>query len=71
MNTNKIMRPPAIYATKHRGGVDSYLIAPENVQAFLDYLSWAMRVANWFVNVSVKPYKGRKYNPAFVWVCVG
>lgn len=21
--------------------------------------------------ITVKPYKGRKYNPAFVWVCVG
>ena len=61
----------AIYQTKHRGGVDGYLIAPENVQAFLAYLSWAMCTANWFVNVTVKPYKGRKYNPAFVWVCVG
>ena len=60
-----------IYQTKRHGGVESYLIAPENVQAFLNYLSWAMGVANWFVNVTVKPYKGRKYNPAFVWVCVG
>lgn len=24
-----------------------------------------------FCNITVKPYKGRKYNPAFVWVCVG
>lgn len=61
----------SIYAIKHRGGVDGYLIAPEDTQAFLQYVSWAMQRANWFVNVSVKPYKGRKYNPAFVWVCVG
>lgn len=27
--------------------------------------------ANCFCNITVKPYKGRKYNPAFVWVCVG
>ena len=60
-----------IYQIKHRGGVDSYLINPEDMQAFTAYLSWAMGVANWFVNISVKPYKGRKYNPAFVWVCVG
>ena len=60
-----------IYAVKHRGGVDSYLVSPENTQAFLRYVSWAMQRANWFVNVTVKPYKGRKYNPAFVWVCVG
>lgn len=60
-----------IYQTKRHGGVESYLIAPEDTQAFLAYLSLAMRTANWFVNVSVKPYKGRKYSPAFVWVCVG
>ena len=60
-----------IYATKHSGGVDGYLIDPEDTQAFLNYLSWAMRTANWFVNVTVKPYKGHKYSPAFVWVCVG
>ena len=23
------------------------------------------------MNAGLKPYKGRKYNPAFVWVCVG
>lgn len=28
-------------------------------------------VENCFCNITVKPYKGRKYNPAFVWVCVG
>ena len=60
-----------IYQTKHHGGVDSYLIAHENVQAFLQYVSWAQRVSNRFCNVTVKPYKGRKYNPVFVWVCVG
>lgn len=60
-----------IYATKHNGGTDSYLIAPENLDAFLKYVSWAETKANWFCNVTVKPYKGRKYNPAFVWVCVG
>ena len=60
-----------IYATKHRGGVDSYLINPEDMQAFLQYVSWAQRVSNRFCNVTTKPYKGRKYNPAFIWVCVG
>ena len=60
-----------IYAVKHRGGVDSYLINPEDMQAFMQYVSWAQRVSNRFCNVAVKPYKGRKYNPAFVWVCVG
>ena len=60
-----------IYATKHSGGVDGYLIAPEDTQAFIRFISWAQGVANCFYNVTVKPYKGRKYNPAFVWVCVG
>ena len=60
-----------IYAVKHRGGVDSYLINPEDMQAFMQYVSWAQRVSNRFCNVAVKPYKGRKYNPALVWVCVG
>ena len=60
-----------IYQTKRHGGVESYLVSPENTQAFMQYVSWAQRVSNRFCNVTVKPYKGRKYNPAFVWVCVG
>lgn len=24
-----------------------------------------------YITLGVKPYRGRKYNPAFVWVCVG
>ena len=60
-----------IYQVKHSGGVDSYLVSPENVQAFMQYVSWARQVSNRFCNVTTKPYKGRKYNPAFVWVCVG
>lgn len=60
-----------IYATKRRGGIESYLVSPESVQAFMQYVSWAQRVSNRFCNVTVKPYKGRRYNPAFVWVCVG
>ena len=60
-----------IYQTKHKGGVDSYLIGPEDMRAFMQYVSWAQRVSNRFCNVTVKPYKGCKYNQAFVWVCVG
>ena len=60
-----------IYQVKHSDGVDSYLINPEDMQAFMRYVSWAQQVSNRFCNVTVKPYKGRKYNPAFVWVCVG
>lgn len=47
------------------------LIYQTGVQAFIRYETWAQGVANCFCNITVKPYKGRKYNPAFVWVCVG
>lgn len=60
-----------IYAKKHSGGINSYLISPESVQAFLHYVSWSQSVSNRFCNVIVKPYKGHKYSPAFVWACVG
>lgn len=39
--------------------------------AFIHRVTWAQGVSNCFCNIAVKPYKGRKYNPAFVWVCVG
>lgn len=53
------------------GGASCYLVSPDTVQAFIRYETWAQGVANCFCNITVKPYKGRKYNPAFVWVCVG
>lgn len=52
-------------------GASCYLVSPDTVQAFIRYETWAQGVANCFCNITVKPYKGRKYNPAFVWVCVG
>ena len=60
-----------ICARKRHGGTGCYLIAADNIAAFIRYETWAQGVANCFYNVTVKPYKGRKYNPAFVWVCVG
>ena len=60
-----------VYATKKQGGASCYLVSPENVQAFIARVSWAQGVTGLFCNVAVKPYRGRKYNPAFVWVCVG
>ena len=60
-----------VYAKKKHGGASCYLIAPNNVAAFIRYVTWAQGVANRFDNITVKPYKGRKYNSAFVWVCVG
>lgn len=56
---------------KKHGGASCYLVSPDTVQAFIRYETWAQGVANCFCNITVKPYKGRKYNPAFVWVCVG
>lgn len=47
------------------------LVSPDTVQAFIRRVTWAQGVVNCFCNITVKPYKGRKYNPAFVWVCVG
>lgn len=60
-----------VYARKKHGGASCYLVSPDNVQAFIGRVSWAQGVTGLFYNVAVKPYRGRKYNPAFVWVCVG
>lgn len=56
---------------KKHGGASCYLIAPDSVADFIRYVTWAQGVANCFCNITVKPYKGRKYNHSFVWVCVG
>lgn len=60
-----------VYARKKHGGASCYLVSPDTVQAFIQRVTWAQGIANCFCNITVKPYKGRKYNPAFVWVCVG
>ena len=60
-----------VYARKSNGGASCYLLSPDSVPAFIRFISWAQGVANCFCNVTVKPYKGRKYNPSFVWVYVG
>lgn len=60
-----------VYARKSSNGAICYLLSPDSVQAFIRYISWVQSVTGYFYNVTVKPYKGRKYNPAFVWVCVG
>lgn len=60
-----------IYARKKHGGASCYLVSPDTVRAFIRRVTWAQGVSNCFCNITVKPYKGRKYNPAFVWVCVG
>ena len=60
-----------VYARKKCGGASCYLIDPNNVADFIRYETWTQEVSNCFCNITVKPYKGRKYNPAFVWACVG
>lgn len=60
-----------VYTRKKHGSASCYLIAPDNVAAFIRRVTWAQGMVNRFCNITVKPYKGRKYNPAFVWVCVG
>ena len=57
-----------IYARKKHGGASCYLVSPDTAQAFIRRVTWAQGVSNCFCNITVKPYKGRKYNPAFVWV---
>lgn len=57
-----------VYARKKHGGASCYLVSPDTVQAFIRYETWAQGVANCFCNITVKPYKGRKYNPRF---CLG
>lgn len=59
-----------VYARKKQGGTDCYLVSPDSVPAFIRYVTWSQGVVNRFCNVTVKPYQGKKYNPAFVWVCV-
>lgn len=61
----------AIYARKRSGGASCYLVSPDSVTAFIHYCTWVQGLVNQFVNITVKPYKERKYNPVFVWVCVG
>lgn len=60
-----------IYARKKHGGTSCYLVSPDMVQAFIRRVTWAQGIVNCFCNITVKQYKGRKYNSAFVWVCVG
>lgn len=60
-----------VYARKKHGGASCYLVSPDMVQAFISSITRAQGVVNRFCNVTVKPYKGRKYNTAFVWVCIG
>lgn len=53
-----------IYKTLRRGGSLWYLVDKANTQAHIDFLTWSMNQAGVFVNVAIKPYKGRKFNPA-------
>lgn len=71
ISKNAIKNKSEMFVDLSDGGASCYLVSPDTVQAFIRYETWAQGVANCFCNITVKPYKGRKYNPAFVWVCVG
>lgn len=53
-----------IYKTFHRGGAIWYLIDKANTQAHIDFFTMSMSKTGVFVNVAIRPYKGRKFNPA-------
>lgn len=60
-----------IHARKSTRGVKWYLMPPADIPAFIDFVSRAQTQAGVFENVTVKPYKGKKHNPAFQWVVIG
>ena len=71
ISKNAIKNKSEMFVDLSDGGASCYLVSPDTVQAFIQRVTWAQGVVNCFCNITVKPYKGRKYNPAFVWVCVG
>lgn len=60
-----------IHARKSTRGAKWYLMPPADIPAFIAFVSRAQTQAGVFENVTVKPYKGKKYNPAFQWVVIG
>lgn len=60
-----------VFARKSARGAKWYLMPPADIPGFIKYISWAQTQAGIFENVTVKPYTGKKYNPAFQWVVVG
>lgn len=49
-----------------------YHVKKSDVAATLNYISWSQSTAGTFYNVSVLPYRGKKYNPdTFVTIRVG
>ena len=49
-----------VYARKKCGGASCYLIAPDNVAAFIRHEKWEQEGSNCFCNITVKPNKDRK-----------
>lgn len=55
-----------------RNGKIYTLVYKHNLQSELNYISWTQGETEIFLNVSVKPYKGREYNPEKVcWIIQG
>ena len=51
---------------------EMFLVKKENVYQETHYLNWVQNKLNRFENISIKPYKGKKYNKdLFCWVVVG
>lgn len=60
-----------IFARKHSGGKDCYLVQIAQAAAFIDYLEWASRQAEKAVKITVARYRGKKYcADAFTWICI-
>ena len=60
-----------VHATKSIKGAKWYLLSPSDITTFVDFISWAQTKSGIFENVTIKPYKGKKYNCSFQWVVVG
>ena len=59
------------YERRKKNGAMCYLIAEKDVDVFVEKLNQIQNAQNVFYNVAVKPYRGKRYNGALFWVCVG
>ena len=57
------------YERKRQNGAMCYLV--KDVNAFVEELNKIQNAQKVFVNVSIKPYKGKRYSAPLFWACVG
>lgn len=63
---------PTCYACKRRNGKQYALIRKEDLRQAIQHLIEWQSYNGTFYNVSVKPYRGKHWNPdKFVWVVEG